>query len=54
MSDITHEQRRLQQLVQGLDARLHTTLVIDEVILENVSLHDGCRGRFSMVTGRVR
>lgn len=46
MSDITHEQRRPQQLVQGLDARLHTTLVIAEVILENVSLHDRVPGAF--------
>ena len=35
---------RLQQLVRGLEARLHTTLVIAEVILENVSLHDGVLG----------
>ncbi|WP_271105793.1 hypothetical protein [Pseudomonas tohonis] len=46
MSDITHEQRRLQELVQRLDARLHSTLVISEVILENVSLHDGVPGPF--------
>lgn len=46
MSGITHEQRRLQELVQRLDARLHSTLVISEVILENVSLHDCVPGPF--------
>ncbi|MGX5727834.1 hypothetical protein ACWKWZ_22605 [Metapseudomonas otitidis] len=46
MSDITHEQLCLQQLFQGLDARLHTTLEIAEVILENVFLQDGVPGPF--------
>lgn len=46
MSDITHEQRRLQELVQRLDARLHSTLVISEVILENVAMHDCVPGPF--------
>ncbi|MDH4557711.1 hypothetical protein E8F11_21460 [Pseudomonas sp. BN417] len=41
-----HEQRRLQQLVQRLDARLHTTQVIAEVILENAALRDGIPGPF--------
>ncbi|MCY1300403.1 hypothetical protein D3C76_1595490 [compost metagenome] len=43
---IDHEQWQLQQLVDRLDARLHTTQVIAEVIMENSALRDGIPGPF--------
>ncbi|WP_044872948.1 hypothetical protein [Pseudomonas sp. LFM046] len=41
-----HEQWRLEQWVQRLDARLHTTQVIAEIILENAALREGIPAPF--------
>ncbi len=43
---LSHDQRRLQQLVERLDARLHTTQVIAEIILENTALREGIPGSY--------
>ncbi|WP_271408371.1 hypothetical protein [Pseudomonas sp. Q1-7] len=40
------DERRLQELVQRLEARLHSTLVIAEVLLDNAALRDGVPGPY--------
>lgn len=41
-----HDERRLQELVKRLEARLHTTLVIAEVLMDNSALRDGDPGPY--------
>ncbi|WP_028630086.1 hypothetical protein [Metapseudomonas resinovorans] len=42
----SHEERRVQRLVQRLEARLHTTQVIAEVLMDNAALRDGDPGPY--------
>lgn len=41
-----HGERRLPELVQQLEARLHSTQVIAEVLMDNAALRDGVPGPY--------
>jgi hypothetical protein len=43
---IDFEQRRLRQLLDRLDSRLHTVQVLAEVILDNAALREGIPGPY--------
>ncbi|WP_044874039.1 hypothetical protein [Pseudomonas sp. LFM046] len=43
---LTHDQRRLKELADRLEARLHTTQVIAEIILENATLRECVPGPY--------
>jgi hypothetical protein len=45
-SNLTHEQRRIKELADRLEARLHTTQVIAEIVQDNAALREGTPGPY--------
>lgn len=44
--EMTYEQKQLKELADRLEARLHTTTVLAEIVLDNDAMRDGEHGPY--------